>query len=239
MAKVPLKIRRKMELVFQLHWGLHALLKVLRDECFETVLDVGSGAGEHARFFQLFGKKVSTCNLFSPADWVGDFLEAPIEGPFDLIWCSHMLEHQRNPGLVLDKMRRLLRPDGILVLCLPHHPPARLVPGHLSTWSLALACQHLVYAGFDCRNISAFSSYELSLIVRKSVDGPKATAIEPSWEEVKKYLPQCLEPGAEAQPSLLNWEEVFHYPLSQEKITIESKNLDLYPMLRPSVRAAE
>ncbi len=228
-----------MEHVFHLHWGLHALLKVLRDHSFETVLDIGSGAGEHARFLRLFGKKVSTCNLFPPADWIGDFLTAPIEGSFDLIWCSHALEHQRNPGLFLDKIYRLLRPDGVLALCLPHHPKARLVPGHLSTWSLALACQHLVYAGFDCKNISAFSSYELSLIVQKSNGGPKAVATEPSWQEVKAYLPSCLEVGSEHEPSLLNWNEVFHYPLkgleSDCQIKIESKNLDLYPLLRPSL----
>jgi SAM-dependent methyltransferase len=227
-----------MEHIFQLHWGLHALLKVLRDCSFETVLDVGSGTGEHARFFQLFGKKVSTCNLFSPADWVGDFLDAPIEGEFDLIWCSHALEHQRNPGLFLDKMYRLLRPGGTLALCLPHHPAARLVPGHLSVWSLALACQHLVYAGFDCRNVSSFSSYELSVIVQKTDRGPKRASTEPSWEEVKAYLPECLEVGSEAEPSVLNWDNVFYYPLTgaffEGEIKIESKNLNLYPSLRPS-----
>ncbi len=228
-----------MEHIFQLPWGLHALLKVLRDVSFETVLDVGSGAGEHARFFRLFGKKVSTCNLFPPADWVGDFLKAPIEGQFDLIWCSHALEHQRNPGLFLDKMYQLLRFGGTLALCLPHHPASRLVPGHLSSWSLALASQHLIYAGFDCRNVSAFSSYELSLIVQKTKDGPKPVSTEPAWEEVKKYLPSCLEAGVETEPPLLNWEEVFNYPLAglKEEITIESKNLTLYPWLRPSLSA--
>lgn len=219
---------------FHLHWGLHALLKLLRDYQFETVLDIGSGAGEHARLFQLFGKEVSTCNLFPPADWIGDFLDAHIEKQFDVIWCSHMLEHQRNPGLVLDKIYRLLKPNGIFALSLPRHPPSRLVPGHLSTWSLALACQHLVQAGFDCREISAFSSYELSLIVQRPTEGPIPAKTEPPWQEVQNYLPSILELGLETEVLCLNWEEPLHYPiLKGATLSIHSKNLDHYPNLRP------
>jgi len=221
---------------FHLHWGLHSLLKLLRDYSFETVLDIGSGTGEHARFLRLFGKRVCTCNLFPPADWVGDFLDAPIEKSFDVIWCSHMLEHQRNPGLVLDKIYQLLKEDGIFALSLPHHPPPRLVPGHLSTWSLALACQHLVQAGFDCREISALSSYELSLIVRKSKEGPKIAKTEPAWPEIEKYLPSVLEVGADLEISSLNWDSPLDYPILKEgaeTFTIHSKNLDFYPHFRP------
>lgn len=219
---------------FQLHWGLHALLKLLRDYQFETVLDIGSGTGEHARFFQLFGKEVSTCNLFPPADWVGDFLDAPIEKQFDVIWCSHMLEHQRNPGLVLDKIYRLLKTNGVFALSLPHHPPSRLVPGHLSTWSLALACQHLVQAGFDCREISALTSYELSLIIPKTMSGPKPAKTEPPWQEIEQYLPPILELGLETEVPSLNWESPLQYPiLKGEPLTIHSKNLDRFPSLRP------
>lgn len=221
---------------FHLPWGLHALLKLLRDTSFTSVLDVGSGAGEHARLFRLFGKEVITCNLFPPADFVGDFLEMQVQGPFDVIWCSHMLEHQRNPGLVLDKMYDLLKEDGHLAICLPHHPPSRLVPGHLSTWSLALACQHLVQAGFDCREISAFSSYELSLIVQKKANGPKRRSVEPAWEEIQKFLPSVLEVGGESDVPVLNWEEPLRYVLPGEsRISVQSKNLDQYPWLRPEI----
>lgn len=224
-----------MNLTFQLDWGLHALLKLLRDYSFETVLDVGSGCGEHARLFQLFGKKVSTCNLFPPANWVGDFLEAPISDSFDVIWCSHVLEHQRNPGLFLDKIYRLLRPQGILALCLPHHPPSRLVPGHLSTWSLALVSQHLVYAGFDCKHLSALASYELSLIVQKPKSGLEIRHTEPPWQEVVPYLPPSLEVGSESSPALLNWKDPLYYPLpGVDALEIRSKNLDRYPELRPT-----
>ena len=224
---------------FHLHWGLHALLKLLRDYSFETVLDIGSGLGEHTRFFRLFNKQVTTCNLLPPADWVGDFLEAPISGSFDVIWCCHMLEHQRNPGLVLDKIYRLLRPEGILVLCLPHHPPSRLVPGHLSTWSLALASLHLVYAGFDCKHLSAYTSYELSLIVQKPKEQIPIHRVQPSWQEITPYFPNSLKIGAEQDQVLLNWENELYYPLvhssAQDPILIHSKNLNAYPCFRPSV----
>lgn len=229
-----------MESVFLLNWGVHNLLKLLRDYSFKTVLDVGSGMGEHKRFFELFQKQVVTCNLQPPADFVGDFLEAPIEGPFDVIWCSHVLEHQRNPGLFLDKMYSLLKDGGILALCLPRHPQERLVAGHFTTWSVVLACQHLIHAGFDCKNISMFSTYEIGLIVKKNTSALKPSSIVRPWEAIKDFFPPTAQLGSEIGDAIINWGDFLHYPLqkpvSLENLEIRSKNLDSYPILRPSIK---
>lgn len=229
---------------FLLNWGVHALLKLLRDYSFNTVLDVGSGIGEHKRFFELFGKKVVTCNLQGPADFLGDFLHAPIEGVFDVVWCSHVLEHQRNPGLFLDKIYGLLKEDGVLALCLPRHPEERLVSGHFTTWSIALACQHLVHAGFDCRSIAALSTYEIGIVVKKEAKAfLKPSSIVLPWGVIKEYFPEQISLGTELGDAIINWGDFANYPLKRpnnlHSIEICSKNLDQYPILRPSIQLVD
>lgn len=46
----------------------------------------------------------------------GDFLEAELEGPFDVITLLDVLEHLRDPVRCLEKARSLLAPDGWLVV---------------------------------------------------------------------------------------------------------------------------
>jgi 2-polyprenyl-3-methyl-5-hydroxy-6-metoxy-1,4-benzoquinol methylase len=46
-------------------------------------------------------------------------LEFP-EGYFDCILCADVLEHTRNPWAVLDKLRPLLHPDGVLIASIPN-----------------------------------------------------------------------------------------------------------------------
>ena len=44
-------------------WGVHALLKLLADYQFDSVLDIGSGKGEHKRFLETFGKRVFSVDV--------------------------------------------------------------------------------------------------------------------------------------------------------------------------------
>jgi SAM-dependent methyltransferase len=40
--------------------------------------------------------------------------------PFDCIICSHVLEHLHNPESVLGEIKKLLRPDSVLIVALPN-----------------------------------------------------------------------------------------------------------------------
>ena len=44
--------------VFKLDWGTHAILRMLGNHSFNNVMDIGSGEGEHKRFFEYFEKEV-------------------------------------------------------------------------------------------------------------------------------------------------------------------------------------
>ncbi len=47
-------------------------------------------------------------------------LSSIADGQYDFVMSSHMLEHSANPIGVLEEWKRVLRPNGVLLLVLPH-----------------------------------------------------------------------------------------------------------------------
>ena len=90
-----------------------AFKKLTTDENikFKTVLDVGSGPGKHAKLFKDGGYDFTTVDVNADynADVVGDFCqidfvaEQDVPFEYDLVWCSHVLEHQLNVNEFLKK----------------------------------------------------------------------------------------------------------------------------------------
>ncbi|MCE9648977.1 MAG: class I SAM-dependent methyltransferase [Parvibaculum sp.] len=202
---------------FNITWGFHGLLQLIsrHHDDFETVLDIGSGPGEHSRFFRLFGKKVFSLDLHESADYVGDFMTYDFDRKFDVIWCSHVLEHQRNVGAFLDRIFSLLNDDGILAISLPVHPRSRTVSGHLTNWNAGLLIYNLILAGFDCREASFVQDYDLSLLVRKrpSCGGDVgAVAAYAKIEEVAEFFPFPVKESGDMEVKAVNWPT--NYPLA-------------------------
>ena len=73
------------------------------------------------------------------------------QGAFTAMWCTHVLEHSRNPGVFLDACLALLKPGGHLFVAVP---PLKheIVGGHMSLWNMGLLWYHLILAGFDVHN---------------------------------------------------------------------------------------
>jgi len=238
------------EQAFRLDWGLHGILGMLGRHDFHSVLDIGSGQGEHKRFFELFGKEVHSLDLIQTADYVGDFLEVDFDRQFDAVWCSHVLEHQRNVGLFLDKVFHVLRDDGVLAIIVPLHPRERLISGHLTSWSIPLLCYNLVMAGFDCQAAEILGTYELSLIVRKvraehseirSVSAHGADA-GVTFENTSRFFPFPARQGTTvSSQGAINWPQPIHYRLPRParsrdiRLRIESKNIVRHPQLSPRI----
>lgn len=128
--------------------GWEAFNKLIAMDGWKTVLDIGSGPGIHLKKFKAAGKTVFSCDKKEGVDYF-DYKPAQ---PFDAIWCCHVLEHTRNPGLFLDKMFSDLKENGILAITVP---PAtdHVVSGHLTYWSEMMLLYHLVMAGFDCSRV--------------------------------------------------------------------------------------
>jgi SAM-dependent methyltransferase len=233
---------------FKLDWALHCILRLISNYEFTSVLDIGSGEGEHKRFLQFFGKEVFSVDILKTADYIGDFLEVAFDRKFDVVWCSHVLEHQRNTGIFLDKIYDVIKENGILAITVPTHPRERLISGHLSSWSVPLLCYNLIMAGFNCNKAEILATYELGLIVRKelaahgelrktSAHGADAGV---EFSDIAKYFPFPAQQGVELGGSgRINWENPTHYLLPKRvvnedfELQIECKNIDSFSQLAP------
>jgi hypothetical protein len=145
--------------------GDQALERLLKLDV-RTILDVGSGGGEHAALMRAAGRAVTTISLEAGADYVGDFMGWPSEKcDFDAVWACHVLEHQVNPGAFLKRMP-------------PAPAPGRNAGGDGAAaeerdrrWARhaverGALLYHLVLAGFDCRKaIVGTYGYNISVLV--------------------------------------------------------------------------
>jgi len=150
------------------------LLKLIEHFEFETVLDIGSHAGNCVNLFRRIGKRPTTCEL-SPgyaADFKQDFLKIQFPEQFDAIWCSQVLEHQRNVGLFVDKLFDDLKEGGVLALTVPLDSGTALDFGHCNKFFPLLLIYHLVMAGFDCRDVF-MCCYDgmIGVVLRKKSNG--------------------------------------------------------------------
>lgn len=149
-----------------------------------TVLDVGSGGGEHAREFFNKGAKV-TCIDFGTSVYAqkavkddqiqvvyADFTKWDSSDKYDLVWASHVLEHQRNVGLFIDKLIDCCAPDGHVAITVPN-PHRNLWGGHLSLWTPGFLAYNCVMCGVDLsEGIMIYGHREFSVIFK-----PKRVAL--------------------------------------------------------------
>jgi SAM-dependent methyltransferase len=221
------------ENTFCIDWGVHTLLQLVCSYEFHTVLDIGSGPGEHSRFFRRLGKQVYSVDESSRADYVGDFNELVLDRQFDVVWCSHVLEHQRNVGRFLEKCFSALKEGGLLAITVPTHPRERLIAGHLTSWNAGLLCYNLVMAGYDCSDARLLQSFELGCIVRKKraekpgVGHHDAGRAAQQLEELSRYFPFPVRQGCNAEVLNVNWgNPEYQLPPHLRDLTIVSKNLN-------------
>jgi SAM-dependent methyltransferase len=98
------------------------------------VLDAGCGTGYGAHDLALAGaaavlgvdasdRAIAFCRdrYCHPrlAFETGDLMALAVPGPFDVVFCSNVLEHLPDPDPFLEAVRRLLTRDGLLVMAVP------------------------------------------------------------------------------------------------------------------------
>ena len=210
--------------------GLHApqfaglaLWRVLADYDFDTVLDVGGGAGEHADVFAAFGKHVTSVDYgksvyFERRDprrevIVGDFNTLELPRRYDLVWCSHVLEHQLDTQRFLLRLHAATAEGGVLAVTVP---PAKseIVGGHVSLWNAGLLLYRLVLAGFDCRHARVRRyGYNISVLLEKrSIVVPELAFDCGDVRRLRAFLPaqlafrpNALDDPFEGDIDRLNW----------------------------------
>jgi SAM-dependent methyltransferase len=113
-----------------------------------VALDVGCREGAQTRWLEALGYEVTSIDVepaFERASVVDADRPLPYPtGSFDLVWCSEVIEHLKDPAASLSELRRVLRRGGTLVVTTPNSrawfyralalvglPPRRLQhPGH-------------------------------------------------------------------------------------------------------------
>jgi len=197
-----------------------ALALLLREYSFHTVLDVGCGDGAHARVLRQHGKEVTAISLeqysdFAP-DFVGDVLDFRTKTRFDVVWCSHVLEHQPDVRRFLRRLMALAMPGGLLAITVP---PARrrIVGGHLTVWNTGLLLYNLVVAGIDCRHARAkVYGYNISIIVPAQVaELPRLRHDAGDIERLAPFFPMPVKQGFDGRIYEIAWSA----PLERKQFT--------------------
>jgi 2-polyprenyl-3-methyl-5-hydroxy-6-metoxy-1,4-benzoquinol methylase len=127
-----------------------------------TVLDVGSGGGVHARQFAEHGCDV-VCVDYGTSVYAEqsvkdglkiiktDFNSYEPDQQFDLVWASHVLEHQRNVGIFIERLIACCAAHGTICITVPD-PHRYLWGGHVSLWTPGLLAYNIVLCGVDLTN---------------------------------------------------------------------------------------
>lgn len=135
------------------------LLKLLKDHIndFNSILDIGSAAGNCSDVFKFLGKAVTRVEHLEiyDAEYRTDFITTNFNKKFDCVWASQVLEHQRNVGLFLNKCFHDLNENGILAITVPYqnNNDNTLEMGHSVNFNPLNLIYNLVLAGFDCSEI--------------------------------------------------------------------------------------
>jgi SAM-dependent methyltransferase len=177
---------------------------------FNTVLDVGCGDGSHARALHARGKRVTTVSFeayggFQP-DFTGEFLDYHAPERFDLVWCSHALEHQPNVGLFLQHLARCAAPNGLMAVTVPT-ARRRIVGGHLTVWNTGLLLYNMIVAGMDCSQARTKEyGYNVSVITRvRPIVLPCLRHDKGDIERLAPYFPMPVVHGFDGRIEEIRW----------------------------------
>jgi SAM-dependent methyltransferase len=121
----------KSPVIFQpLEDELRPLLKYVRGK----VLNAGCGNRDISEFLIQGGAtSVEHCDLKSsiPGAIIADLTSIPRpDNTYDTILCNAVLEHVQFPDRVVDEFSRLLKPDGLMLLCIPFMQPYHPAPDY-------------------------------------------------------------------------------------------------------------
>ena len=92
----------------------------------------------------------------SQLDFVCDLYDIPEERQFDTVFCSEVLEHVVDPVRAVEKMARLTKPGGRMIVTAPFNSVTHFSPYHFCTgFSQYFYRHHLERLGFEITELTA------------------------------------------------------------------------------------
>ena len=170
------------------------------------IADIGSGRGDAAKYLKSCGHRVIE------VDYGNDqvrFEDLNITNYFDGVYCSHMLEHVRNVGAVLDKISRIVLPGGYICILVP---PAKhnIVGGHLTLWNAGLLIYNLVRAHIDCSDARVRTyDYNVAVIARNNAAEYNDDALYEDNGDIEilaPFFPFPVQQGFDGRIEAHQWE---------------------------------
>lgn len=158
---------------------------------FNTVLDVGCGAGLQTEYFIQKGKECLGIDILNPKTDIPfekqDIYKLNLNKKYDVIWCHHVIEHLQDPITALSCLKRVTKLNGLGVITVPQINNT-MSPQHINSYSLPLIIYHLAAAGWDCTNgFFTKKNSHLRCVVKKT-DENENVSIE--FTDIMNYFPK-------------------------------------------------
>jgi len=173
--------------------------RIFIQKCFNQgrisgpVLEIGSGKNRFNR--NLFSKKykVIATNIYpkNVVDYICSINCLPFEdNKFGCVICEHVLEHVEEPQRALDEIKRVLKPDGLLILIVPFSWPIHEKPYDLWRFTEE-GLRHLLMKRFRKINFETFGRPEKPKLIfttarkpifkEQRIIHPKVSVIMPTY----------------------------------------------------------
>lgn len=199
-------LQKKPSVISEMRQSDLAMTKLIEDDTynFNSVLDIGSGSGEHADYFSSSGASVTRFDFGKSRAFtdqskdviIGDFLDYSFLKQYDLVWASHVLEHSIFEHDFIKKITMVCKPNGLIAITVPPAKP-HFVGGHVSLWTPALLIYRLVLAGIDCSEAETLVyGYNITVIVRNTPNNIELQEL--CWDNndldrLERYFPNGFE----------------------------------------------
>lgn len=169
-----------------------------------SILDIGSSDLQHTKHLRDMGFNVITVDPHYKSDIQEHW--PCIMGMVENIWCSHVLEHSRNPGLFLDAIYETLIEDGWLAITVPPWKD-EIVGGHVTIWNAGILIYNLILSGFDCSKAKVKThGNDVSLIMRKkSIELPELVDDSGDIDKISQFFPVRAYQGFNGHIEEVNW----------------------------------
>lgn len=190
----------------------------------ELILDAGAGKKPYKKHFSHLSYESADLPGNGEHTYQCDLHKIPVEDKrFSLIICNQVLEHVKNPFVVVKELERICKPGGFLFFSVPFYYPEHMIPYDYYRYTRYGAKLLAEQAGFDVESVENVDSY-LSMISFQLFQIKKNL---PSLEEfVKKDL--CSDDLAISYSNLTKQFSSISKDLSNIEMQLVNQNLP-YP----------